>query len=56
MTDFIIIKGKLKDLVKGLNVSSDFADALDQKVKELIAQAVERTKANNRRTVMGKDV
>jgi histone H3/H4 len=56
MSDSIIIKSKLKSVAKGINVSGDFADALDREVKQLIAKAVERAKANNRKTVMGKDI
>jgi histone H3/H4 len=56
MSELIIIRSKLKDIAKGINVSGDFADALDKKTRAIIAEAVERAKANNRKTVMGKDV
>lgn len=56
MSELIIIRSKLKDVAKGINVSGDFADALDKKTRAMIAEAVERAKANNRKTVMGKDV
>jgi histone H3/H4 len=56
MSELLVIRSKLKDAVKGLNISGDFADALDHRVRELINQAVERAKANNRKTVMGKDI
>ncbi|RME53715.1 DUF1931 domain-containing protein [Candidatus Woesearchaeota archaeon] len=52
----IVVKSKIKDLCSGYNVSSDFADALDAKVKELIKAAVKRAEGNNRRTVMAKDL
>ena len=54
--DSIVIRSKLRDVVKGLNISGDFPTALDEVVKGLINKAVERAKANNRKTVMGKDV
>lgn len=38
------------------NLSADFMDTLDEKVKQLILEAVKRAKENGRRTVMGKDV
>jgi histone H3/H4 len=56
MSELVVIRSKLKDVAKGINISGDFADALDKKVRAVIAEAVERAKANNRKTVMGKDV
>lgn len=38
------------------NISADFMDRLDEKVKQLVLDAVKRAKENGRRTVMGKDV
>lgn len=56
MADLLVVKSKIKDVVDGVNVSGDFAEALDVKVKELVANAVERAKANNRKTLMAKDL
>ncbi|HLD72373.1 MAG TPA: DUF1931 domain-containing protein [Candidatus Nanoarchaeia archaeon] len=51
------IKEILKDSEIGVdNISADFGDRLDEKVKELIIEAAKRAKENNRKTVMGKDV
>ena len=44
---------------KGLQVTSvadDFLPGLDSKVRKLVENAVERAKANNRKTVMGRDL
>ena len=38
------------------NIADDFLPELDAKVKKLVEGAVERAKANNRRTVMGRDL
>ncbi len=38
------------------NLGGDFMDKLDEKVKQLILDALRRAKENNRRTVMGKDL
>ncbi|MEK6854018.1 MAG: DUF1931 domain-containing protein [Nanoarchaeota archaeon] len=38
------------------NVAADFLPALEAKVKKLVEDAIERAKANNRRTVMGRDL
>jgi len=60
MTDMVVIKAKIKELAKyegkKLNVSGEFADALNEKVKNLIEEACKRAKENNRNTVMKKDV
>jgi len=56
MSDMLVVKAKIKDAAKGANVSGDFADALNEKVVELVKAAVERAKANGRKTVMGKDL
>ena len=51
------IKEILKDSELGVdNISGDFIDRLDERVKDLIISAAKRAKENNRRTVMGKDV
>ena len=55
MTD-LIVKNKIREVVKDMNVSGDFADALDEVVKELVQKAGERAKANGRRTLQAKDI
>ncbi|MBI4151478.1 DUF1931 domain-containing protein [Candidatus Woesearchaeota archaeon] len=57
----LVVKTQVKDILKesGLgveNMSGDFMDVLDRKVKETIITAVTRAKENGRRTVMGKDL
>lgn len=53
----LVIKSKIKEVTGGeYNISSDFAEALDEKVKEMIKKATERAEANNRKTVMAKDL
>lgn len=54
--DSIVIRSKLKEVVKGLNIAGDFATALDEEVKAIINKAMERAKANNRKTLMAKDL
>ncbi len=57
--EVLIVKSKVKDYVKTLgdyNVSSDFYDELNVLVAKKIKMAVERTKANGRKTVAAKDV
>lgn len=51
------VKDILKESELGIeNISADFMDSLDEKVKQLVLDAVKRAKENGRRTVMGKDV
>lgn len=56
----LIVVSQIKNFAKiedkPLNVSSDFYEALDDKVKEIIETACKRAKLNSRNTVMGKDV
>ena len=54
-------RSQIKDLVKQANtkvqnISEDFADKLDEKVKDMVLAAVKRAQENQRRTVMGRDL
>jgi len=56
----MIIKSKINDAAeiegKHYNISRDFAEALDEKVKHLIKDACKRARDNNRSTVMPRDL
>ena len=52
----IVVKSKIKDVAGDFNVAGDFAEALDKKVLQLVKDAVERARGNNRRTLMAKDL
>lgn len=52
----VVVKSKIKELAEGYNVAGDFAEELDTQVKQIIKRAIERAKANGRRTVMAKDI
>ncbi|MBW2998386.1 DUF1931 domain-containing protein [Candidatus Woesearchaeota archaeon] len=52
----VVVKAKIKEIVENFNISNDFPDALDKKVRSLIKEAVERAEANGRRTIMPKDL
>lgn len=56
MSDLVIVKAKIKEFAPGFNIAGDVAEALDKKAKELIKSACERAQANNRKTVMAKDL
>ena len=52
----IIVKSKIKEIAGDFNVAGDVAEALNTKVEQLIRDAAERAKANNRKTLMAKDL
>jgi|TARA_Y100000294_G_C8325446_1_gene244429 histone H3/H4 len=54
--DLFIVKAKIKELAGKYNVSGEFPEELNNKVKEIILKAIERAKANGRRTLMGRDL
>jgi histone H3/H4 len=56
MADLIISKSKTKEVVNECNVSGEFYDALNAKVRELIAAAEKRALANGRKTVRPHDL
>lgn len=56
MSSGIIVKSKVKDIAKGMNVSGDFADALDVEVERIIQKAMDRAKANKRNTIQPRDI
>jgi len=56
MSENIIIKSNIKNIAEDYNVASDFPEALNKKVKEIITQAVKRAEANGRKTIMAKDL
>ncbi len=56
MADLIISKSRTKASVKDCNVSGDFYEALDAKVRCMIADAEKRAVANNRKTLKPQDL
>lgn len=56
MADLLVVKAKIKDFARDVNVAGDFADVLSKKVEGLIKDAVARAKANGRKTIQPKDL
>jgi len=56
MADSLIVRSQIKKRTGELNIAGDFAPTLNNKVEELIRKAIERAKANGRKTVMGRDI
>lgn len=56
MAEMLVVKSKIRDVAQGMNVSGDFADALNEKVHQLIMAAVKRSKDNDRKTIQPRDL
>lgn len=52
----LIKRSKLKEYIKDMQMSRDFSEGLSKKCEKLIKDAIERAKANGRRTVQGRDI
>ncbi|WP_330630860.1 DUF1931 domain-containing protein [Halocatena halophila] len=52
----LIVKAAVKDALNEMNVASDFYDALDGEVQELLEDASRRAKENDRKTVQPRDL
>lgn len=55
-SDWIIVKSKIKEIAGQYNVSGDFPEVLNEKVKQMVQDAIKRAESNNRKTVMGRDL
>ena len=56
MTEILIVKAKIKEVVKDCNVGSDVAEALSKIIEEAIKTGAKRADANDRKTIQGKDI
>ncbi|MFC5971754.1 DUF1931 domain-containing protein [Halomarina salina] len=52
----LIVKAAVKDALDDMNVASDFYDALDEEVQELLDDAARRADENDRKTVQPRDL
>ncbi len=52
----LIVKSKIKEICGEINVAGDLSEALDAKALQLLKDAIDRAKANGRKTVMAKDL
>jgi len=55
-SDWVIVKTKIREMVGTYSVSADFGEELNNKVKQMIQDAVKRAEANGRKTVMARDI
>ncbi|MGB9964444.1 DUF1931 family protein [Halobacterium sp. CBA1126] len=52
----LIVKAAVKEELDDKNVASDFYEALDEEVSELLEDAAERAESNGRKTVQPRDL
>ena len=52
----LIVKAAVKEYLEEKNVASDFYDALDGEVEELLEDAARRAEENDRKTVQPRDL
>jgi len=56
MAELLVVRSKIKDAAKGMNVAGNFADSLSEKVAVLIKDACRRAKENGRATIKPRDL
>ncbi len=58
MGEMLVVQSKIKEYAKqsDVNVGSDFAEGLSKMVEEAITKAVNRSKANGRKTLRSYDL
>ena len=56
MAELLVVRSKIKDVVKDCNVAGDFAEALSEKVEQLIKDACKRATENKRSTIQPRDL
>lgn len=58
MTELLVVQSKVKDVISaaGMNSSGDLAEALSIVTEKKLIRAVERAKANGRKTVRPEDL
>jgi histone H3/H4 len=52
----LIVKAAVKEALDDMNVASDFYEALDDEVAEILGDAADRAQANDRKTVQPRDL
>lgn len=56
MSEMVVVRSKIKEIAEGMNVSGDFAEALNEEVIALIKKACHRSKENKRSTIQPRDL
>jgi len=56
MAELLVVRSKIKDFAKNMNVAGDFAESLSAKVEVLVKEACKRASENGRKTVQSRDL
>lgn len=59
MADILVVASKVKKFIReksGLSTSAEILQGLSQKVEQLCLEAIEKAKADGRKTVKGRDL
>jgi histone H3/H4 len=59
MADILVVASKVKKFIReksGMNTSAEILEELSRKVEQLCLEAVEKAKADGRKTVKGRDL
>jgi histone H3/H4 len=59
MAELLVVSSKVKKLVRdksGFNTSAEILDVLSQRVEQLCLQAIEKARADGRKTVKARDL
>ena len=58
MAETLVVQSKIREIIKAqdCSTSEEAIQAISSEVERLVAKAVERTKANGRKTVKGSDI
>ena len=56
MAELLVVRSKIKEFAKNMNVAGDFAEALSSKVVDLVKDACKRASDNGRKTVQSRDL
>jgi len=52
----LIVKSAVRQSLKGMRASEDFFNGLDRRVNEIVNHAIDRAKANDRKTLRAADL
>jgi histone H3/H4 len=56
MAEMLVVRSKIKETAKGMNVAGDFAESLNERVRVLVKEACRRAKENGRSTIKPRDL
>lgn len=56
MKKAVVVESRIRDLVEGMSLSSDYIPALSLKVELLVTESKRRAKENGRKTLQSKDL